>query len=92
MKPQIRAAGYIRVSTSAKVKEGESLTTQRQQVKDFAKKGRQLTNIYADEGLSGATTGKERAMNEEVESWSAKERIDRLFYSKNRKTYNKYVL
>ena len=49
-----KAAGYVRVSTPGQV-EGESLSTQRQQITDFAKsKQWELTNIYADEGMSGA--------------------------------------
>ncbi|MEW6145729.1 MAG: recombinase family protein [Thermodesulfobacteriota bacterium] len=50
-----KAVGYIRVSTTMQVKEGESLSTQRQQIEDFAKdKGWELVCIYADEGISGA--------------------------------------
>lgn len=52
---QIKACGYIRVSTSIQASEGESLDTQRKQIIDFIKqKGWKLTEIYADEGLSGA--------------------------------------
>lgn len=55
METTIRAAGYVRVSTSIQVTEGESLDTQRKQITEFiAQKGWTLTNIYADEGLSGA--------------------------------------
>jgi len=51
-----KAVGYVRVSTTIQAKEGESLTTQRQQIDDFAKqKGWQLECIYADEGISGTT-------------------------------------
>ncbi|MGB2691270.1 MAG: recombinase family protein [Thermodesulfobacteriota bacterium] len=51
---QKKAVGYIRVSTSIQVKEGESLSTQKQQIADYAKsKGWQLDCIYADEGISG---------------------------------------
>lgn len=54
MNTQIKVAGYIRVSTAIQASEGESLTTQKQQIQDFARqKGWELTNIYADEGLSG---------------------------------------
>jgi len=50
-----KAVGYIRVSTSIQVKEGESLSTQRQQIVDYAKnKGWELDSIYSDEGISGA--------------------------------------
>jgi site-specific DNA recombinase len=52
---QKKAVGYIRVSTIIQVKEGESLSTQRQQIVDYAKnKGWELGDIYSDEGISGA--------------------------------------
>jgi len=52
---QKKAVGYIRVSTIIQVKEGESLTTQRQQIVEYAKnKGWELDCIYSDEGISGA--------------------------------------
>lgn len=52
---QKKAVGYIRVSTTIQVKEGESLSTQRQQIVDYAKnKGWELDCIYSDEGISGA--------------------------------------
>jgi len=52
---QKKAVGYIRVSTSIQAKEGESLSTQRQQIVDYAKnKGWELGDIYSDEGMSGA--------------------------------------
>ncbi len=48
-----KAVGYVRVSTPGQVV-GESLSTQRQQITDFAKsKQWELSNIYADEGMSG---------------------------------------
>lgn len=52
---QLKAAGYIRVSSAGQI-ENESLTTQRQAIEDYCKKnGVQLTNIYADEGISGGS-------------------------------------
>ena len=52
---QKKAVGYIRVSTPIQVKEGESLSTQKQQIVDYAKnKGWELDCIYSDEGISGA--------------------------------------
>jgi site-specific DNA recombinase len=52
---QKKAVGYIRVSTIIQVKEGESLSTQKQQIVDYAKnKGWELGDIYSDEGISGA--------------------------------------
>ncbi len=51
-----RAAGYVRVSSRDSATTGESLTTQRKAIKDFAKtQGWNLTKIYADEGISGST-------------------------------------
>ena len=56
---QIKAAGYIRVSSSAQT-EGESLSVQKQSIKKYCKNnGFELTEIYADEGISGGTV-KER--------------------------------
>ncbi len=50
-----KVVGYTRVSTSKQVKEGESLSTQREQITEFAKnKGWELKKIYSDEGMSGA--------------------------------------
>jgi site-specific DNA recombinase len=50
----IKVAGYIRVSTAIQASEGESLSTQEQQIKDYIKqRGWQLTKLYKDEGLSG---------------------------------------
>jgi len=55
MEKQILAAGYVRVSTPIQVKEGESLSTQREQIRNFVKsRGWQLIEEYSDEGLSGA--------------------------------------
>jgi site-specific DNA recombinase len=56
MEPKILAAGYVRVSTSNQVIEGESLTTQRSTIEDFCKRNDfNLTQIYADEGISGGS-------------------------------------
>lgn len=50
------AVGYIRVSTLAQVKDGESLKTQHTAIKSFCKKeGMDLLEIYRDEGISGGT-------------------------------------
>ena len=50
-----KAVGYIRVSTSIQAKEGESLSTQRDQIIEYAKnKGWKLEHTYSDEGTSGA--------------------------------------
>jgi len=55
MKKELKkAVGYIRVSTSIQAKEGESLSTQKQQIEEYAKsKGWKLDHIYSDEGISG---------------------------------------
>lgn len=53
--PIIRAAGYVRVSSKEQV-DGQSLTTQRDSIKTFlAQHSYELTEIYADEGISGGT-------------------------------------
>jgi site-specific DNA recombinase len=52
--PQKKAAGYIRVSTPAQAREGESLQTQKDSVASYCKgHGLELVNIFADEGISG---------------------------------------
>lgn len=54
-KKPTKVAGYIRVSSQIQVSEGESLSTQKQQIEDYAKsKNWDLVTIYADEGLSGS--------------------------------------
>jgi site-specific DNA recombinase len=53
METKTKAVGYVRVSSAVQV-DGESLTTQRNQITDFCKqKGWQLQHIYADEGKTG---------------------------------------
>ena len=56
MEKKIKVAGYVRVSTAIQVEEGESLTTQKQQIADYvkSKENWELINIYSDEGLSGS--------------------------------------
>ncbi|MCK9229126.1 MAG: recombinase family protein [Syntrophales bacterium] len=57
-----KAAGYVRVSSAEQVG-GESLSTQRQSIKDYVKaQGWQLTEIYADEGISGGTVKDRHAL------------------------------
>ena len=52
-----RAVGYIRVSTMFQAKEGESLETQKNQIKEFCNfKGWTLQKIYEDAGKTGAKT------------------------------------
>ncbi|MFZ5451849.1 MAG: recombinase family protein [Thermodesulfobacteriota bacterium] len=54
-----KAVGYVRVSTTAQAEEGESLATQREKITTFCRAhGYELTRIYADEGISGASTKK----------------------------------
>jgi site-specific DNA recombinase len=56
----IKAAGYVRVSSKEQT-EGESLSTQRESIRNFMKgQGWRLTDIYADEGISGGSV-KERS-------------------------------
>jgi len=51
----LKVAGYIRVSTPGQAQEGESLSTQTDQISQFIKaKGWQLLKQYEDRGLSGA--------------------------------------
>lgn len=55
----IKAVGYVRVSTMRQAKEGESLTTQRKALQDYAKHNQyDLIEIYADEGISGGSVEK----------------------------------
>lgn len=67
-----KAVGYVRVSTSRQVKEGESLTTQRKALNKYAKKNDyDLVEIYADEGISGGSVEKRpglRALLQDAQS------------------------
>lgn len=55
MTEKLKVAGYIRVSTPSQAEEGESLSTQTDQIAQFVKmKGWQLIRRYEDRGLSGA--------------------------------------
>jgi DNA invertase Pin-like site-specific DNA recombinase len=59
-RPNIGAAGYVRVSSKEQI-EGESLSTQRQSIRDFTKQQSwKLTNIYADERISGGSVKENR--------------------------------
>lgn len=50
----LRAAIYIRVSTTEQALQGYSLDAQKQENEDFCKRmGYQVGKIYADEGISG---------------------------------------
>jgi site-specific DNA recombinase len=58
----IKCAGYVRVSTPGQVDE-ESLTTQRKSIETFANQNDyQLTEIYADEGISGGSVKDRHAL------------------------------
>ena len=58
-----KAAGYIRVSTKGQATEGESLSTQRAAIEDYASRnGWTLSEIYADEGISGGSMKKRTAL------------------------------
>lgn len=58
----LKAAGYVRVSSKEQV-DGESLSTQRQSIKNYAKaQGWKLTDIYADEGISGGSVKERHAL------------------------------
>lgn len=51
----MRAAGYIRVSTTEQVEDGNSLDAQPQAIGDFCKgKGWELVEVYEDAGISGS--------------------------------------
>ena len=55
----IKSVGYIRVSSPKQAKEGESLDTQKADIKKYCKKkGWDLIKIYADEGISGASNNR----------------------------------
>lgn len=58
----LKAAGYVRVSTSGQT-EGESLSTQKQSINNYCEQQKyQLTEIYADEGISGGTVKERHAL------------------------------
>jgi len=63
-KQQIKAAGYIRVSTPSQTEEGkESLNVQRESIKEFARQqGYELTHIYEDAGISGGSVKDRHAL------------------------------
>jgi site-specific DNA recombinase len=63
MKPtKLKAAGYVRVSGKGQI-ENESLPEQRELIQSYCKQhGHKLVNIYADEGISGATTADRAGM------------------------------
>jgi site-specific DNA recombinase len=62
METKIKAAGYVRVSSKEQV-DGESLSTQRKSITDFAlQHDYKLTEIYADEGISGGTVKDRHAL------------------------------
>ncbi|MDV2503798.1 MAG: recombinase family protein [bacterium] len=63
-KPNTKAAGYVRVSSKEQT-DNESLSTQRQSIKNFAKQhGWKLTDIYADEGISGGSVKDRHALQQ----------------------------
>lgn len=62
METKIKAAGYVRVSSKEQV-DWESLTTQRKNIKSFAKKNEYaLVETYADEGISGGSVKDRHAL------------------------------
>jgi site-specific DNA recombinase len=82
MKAQIKAAGYIRVSTAIQVTEGESLDTQKLQIIDFIKqKGWELTKIYSDEGLSG-TKAESRPQLQQLRSDARDKQFNIIVFTK----------
>jgi DNA invertase Pin-like site-specific DNA recombinase len=55
-----KAVGYIRVSTYGQMKEGYSLTYQREEIESYCKGNSiELVGIYEDQGQSGATVDEE---------------------------------
>ena len=62
LKTQTRAAGYARVSSKEQT-DNESLSTQRQSIRNFVKnQGWKLMDIYADEGISGGSVKERHAL------------------------------
>jgi len=63
---QIKAAGYVRVSTSGQMAEGkQSLDVQRESIRQFAAQNNyKLTEIYSDEGISGGTVKNRHALQQ----------------------------
>jgi len=80
-KPQ-KAVGYIRVSTAMQASEGESLTTQRNQIQEFVKgKGWALEKVYADEGISGAKIENRTQFQQMIED-AKQNKFDVIVFSK----------
>ena len=76
-----RAVGYIRVSTAEQV-EGESLNTQENELKKFAKfHGFEFVNMYADKGQSGAKIEHRKALQSMLKD-SSQGKFDVLIFYK----------
>ena len=61
-KQKLRVAGYVRVSSVGQI-ENESLSTQRSKIREYCKNHQhQLTDIYADEGISGGSLRDRKAL------------------------------
>ena len=60
--------GYIRVSTDEQVKSGISLETQKQQISEFVREkyNREVTQFFADEGISGTHAVLDRPASREM--------------------------
>ena len=60
--------GYVRVSTDEQVKSGISLETQKQQISEFVheKYNREVTEFFADEGISGTHAVLDRPASREM--------------------------
>ena len=55
----MKAIGYVRVSTEDQVREGVSLSAQREQVRSYCKARRwELVEVFGDEGISGKSMGR----------------------------------
>lgn len=64
MNENIKVIGYIRVSTEEQAKEGFSLDNQRKDLRDYCLyRGWNLIDVYADEGISGASVNERQGLN-----------------------------
>ena len=60
-----RAGGYVRVSTKIQATHGESLSTQRKEIRKYVEREKwELVKIYADEGVSGSSVENRKGLQD----------------------------
>ncbi|AYM01496.1 recombinase family protein [Levilactobacillus brevis] len=78
-----RAVAYVRVSTTEQAERGYSIDAQIQTIKDYCQRsGLQLTQIYADKGISGKSL-KKRVKLQQLIVDAKEDKFDRVVVWKN---------